>query len=77
MLENNQTDLFFIGFENKRVLQVEYVNHSLPYYNTNTKSRIGFLKVANFESKIVCSPFTPNSGFAPGTPVFTHFTSAR
>ena len=22
-------------------------------------------------------PFTPNSGFTPGTPVFTHFTSAR
>ena len=22
-------------------------------------------------------PFTPNSGFTLGTPVFTHFTSAR
>ena len=22
-------------------------------------------------------PLTPNSGFTPGTPVFTHFTSAR
>ena len=22
-------------------------------------------------------PFTPNSGFTPGTPVFTHFTTAR
>ena len=22
-------------------------------------------------------PFTPNSGFTPGTPVFAHYTSAR
>ena len=27
--------------------------------------------------KILDYPFTPNSGFTPGTSVFTHYTSAR
>ena len=29
------------------------------------------------KSKAIIHPFTPNSVFTPGTPVFTHFTYAR